>query len=83
MRGLGYGVQFEIARLVSQGHLEYNHILVADLDKLKGSNKEAVPKVAQVLLKVAADQREAEIHKTVFAKEMSAKASALHSRARG
>jgi hypothetical protein len=55
------------------GCLKYDNILVADLEKLKGSNAVAAPKVAQVLLNVSVDDKERALYKTAFAKEMFAK----------
>lgn len=47
-----YGVQFEIARLVSNGHLEYVDIEIASLASLaNGMNDAAAPLTARVLLK--------------------------------
>lgn len=50
-RNLPYGVQYEIARLITMG-FRYDQILMVDLDKLQkeGSNATAAPKTAKVLL---------------------------------
>ncbi|KAH8114962.1 RNA dependent RNA polymerase-domain-containing protein [Phellopilus nigrolimitatus] len=49
-RELSFGVQWEIARLVSAGRLKYGDIPVAVLDKLKGTNTNAAPQVVRLLL---------------------------------
>ncbi|KAF5390517.1 hypothetical protein D9757_002717 [Collybiopsis confluens] len=50
-RSLPWGVQWEIARLVSLGRLKYEKVYMNDLDKLKaeGSNVKAVPQVEKIL----------------------------------
>ncbi len=49
-RGLSTGVQWELARLVSNGRLDsYDKLDISLLDKLKGTNLEAAPKVIQLI----------------------------------
>ena len=43
---LPYGVQYEIARLITMNHLCYNQIFIEDLDKLWGLNAMAAPNTA-------------------------------------
>ncbi|KLO18824.1 hypothetical protein SCHPADRAFT_993271 [Schizopora paradoxa] len=53
-RELCTGVQWELARLVSNGRLRsYDNLEVSVLDTLKGSNAEAAPRVEQAVLKTA------------------------------
>ncbi|KAG7449112.1 uncharacterized protein BT62DRAFT_1073637 [Guyanagaster necrorhizus] len=52
-RNLRYGIQYEIARLVSTDVIEYSDILIDVLDQLKGkSNHDGVPLVTQALTQV-------------------------------
>ncbi|KAK0206463.1 RNA dependent RNA polymerase-domain-containing protein [Desarmillaria ectypa] len=52
-RNLQYGIQYEVARLVSTDVIEYSDILIDVLDHLKGkSNHEGVPLVAQAFAQV-------------------------------
>jgi hypothetical protein len=46
---LCYGVQYEIARLVSLGCLKYDQLTTIYLDQLRGSNADAAPKTVRVL----------------------------------
>lgn len=69
-RNLQYGIQYEIARLVSTGAIEYSDILMDVLDQLKGkSNHDGVPLVAQALMQVTSTV----IGDTVFSREKEAK----------
>ena len=43
---LPYGVQYEIARLITMDRLHYNQIFIEDLDKLWGLNAMAAPNTA-------------------------------------
>ena len=45
---LAWGVRFEIARLVSKGHLAPKEVTPEKLDLLRGSNKESAPRVLHV-----------------------------------
>lgn len=68
-RNLQYGIQYEIARLVSAGAIEYSDILIDVLDQLKGkSNHDGVPLVAQALMQVTST-----VIGTVSSKEKEAK----------
>ncbi|KDQ17068.1 hypothetical protein BOTBODRAFT_30455 [Botryobasidium botryosum FD-172 SS1] len=51
-RKLAWGVQWEVARLVSCGLFKWEDIPPAELDKLTGSNAEAGPKVLKSLLPI-------------------------------
>jgi hypothetical protein len=44
-----WGVQWEIARGVLNGHWKWSEVTPSKLDLLKGSNAEAAPKVAHVM----------------------------------
>ncbi|KAK0490935.1 RNA dependent RNA polymerase-domain-containing protein [Armillaria novae-zelandiae] len=69
-RNLEYGIQYEIARLVSTGAIEYSDILIDVLNQLKGkSNYDGVPLVAQALMQVTSTV----IGGTAFSKEKEAK----------
>lgn len=50
---LPYGAQYEINRLVSVGKLTYGNILIEDVNKLAkmGTNREAAPATAKLMLK--------------------------------
>lgn len=75
LKGLSVGVQWEIARLVSMKKIGWEDIYIPKLALLRGSNLESGPKVAQVLLDVAAqDSMEftAAIKQEMEAKVMSA-----------
>jgi RNA-dependent RNA polymerase len=72
-RCLPWGVQWEIARLVSSGKLNYSQIRMSTLDELQklGSNSKAAPLVEQMLL-----QKEGNVQRKdnqLFAKEHNAK----------
>ncbi|KAF8897616.1 RNA dependent RNA polymerase-domain-containing protein [Infundibulicybe gibba] len=73
-RSLPYGVQYEIARLVSRGRIRHDQILLEDLDEIAklGSNAQAVPRTAQILLARYTTATESGPHST-FSKEMAAK----------
>ncbi|KAG1757697.1 RNA dependent RNA polymerase-domain-containing protein [Suillus lakei] len=47
-KNISFGVQWLIAKLVSYDVLAYEDINIPDLDKLRGTNQEATPRVAQV-----------------------------------
>ncbi|KAI5119272.1 hypothetical protein M0805_008053 [Coniferiporia weirii] len=47
---LSIGVQWEIARLISMGRIDYGDIVIEALDKLKGTNSAAAPNVVGVLI---------------------------------
>jgi RNA-dependent RNA polymerase len=53
VKKLPYGSQYEINRLVSVEKLTYDSILIEDVEKLAkmGSNREAAPATARVMLK--------------------------------
>lgn len=69
-RNLQYGIQYEIARLVSTGAIEYSDILIDVLDQLKGkSNHDGVPLVGRALMQVTSSV----IGDTVFSREKEAK----------
>ncbi|KAI6047736.1 RNA dependent RNA polymerase-domain-containing protein [Pisolithus marmoratus] len=44
-KGIRYGVQWQIARLVTIGHITYEDVAIPELDKLKGPNQFAAPLV--------------------------------------
>lgn len=44
-KGIRYGVQWQIARLVTIGHITYEDIAIPELDKLRGPNQFAAPLV--------------------------------------
>ncbi|KAG2369444.1 RNA dependent RNA polymerase-domain-containing protein [Suillus spraguei] len=48
IKNISFGVQWLIAKLVSYDILAYEDINIPDLDKLRGTNQEATPRVAQV-----------------------------------
>ena len=52
-KGLPYGAQYEINRLVSIGKLKYEDISVESVNELAkmGTNREAAPATAKVMLK--------------------------------
>ncbi|KAG1767262.1 RNA dependent RNA polymerase-domain-containing protein [Suillus occidentalis] len=47
-KNISFGVQWLIAKLVSYDVLAYEDINIPDLDKLRGTNQEATPRVAEV-----------------------------------
>ncbi|KAG2154722.1 RNA dependent RNA polymerase-domain-containing protein [Suillus clintonianus] len=47
-KNIPFGVQWLIAKLVTYDVLAYEDINIPDLDKLRGTNQEAAPRVAQV-----------------------------------
>lgn len=52
-KNLPYGAQYEINRLVNVGRLKYENIFIEDVGKLAklGTNREAAPATAKVMLK--------------------------------
>ncbi|KIO08385.1 hypothetical protein M404DRAFT_997314 [Pisolithus tinctorius Marx 270] len=44
-KGIRYGVQWQIARLVTMGHMSYEDVAIPELDRLKGPNQLAAPLV--------------------------------------
>ncbi|KAJ3799108.1 RNA dependent RNA polymerase-domain-containing protein [Lentinula aff. detonsa] len=73
-RGLPWGVEWEIARLVSIGKIDYGNVEISALDKLKkeGTNAKAAPLVEKILLR---KEQEASISEDfrLFANERRAK----------
>jgi hypothetical protein len=55
---LCYGVQYEIARLVSLGCIKYDQLTTAYLDRLRGSNADAAPKTVGVLAELLSSNPE-------------------------
>lgn len=59
---LPYGAQYEINRLVSVNKLTYDDILIEDVDKLAkmGTNREAAPATAKLMVKFSFEDDESE-----------------------
>ena len=68
---LPWGVQWEIARLVSSGKLKYGEIPVPELMKLRGPNAVAAPLVEKLLGQQKGDRRHREIYEKTFERELS------------
>ena len=68
---LGFGVQFEIARLHTRGLLKYENVSIPALSSLMGPNATAAPNTAQFLK--LCDNHENETYAHAFAKEMAVK----------
>jgi len=66
---LAWGVQFEIARLVSKGLIVPRDITAEKLEQLRGSNNDAAARVTQVFVNTALGSTGLE---QAFAKEMAA-----------
>lgn len=66
---LAWGVQFEIARLVSKGYLAPKDISSEKLEQLRGSNVDAAARVAQVFADNVVDSSALD---QAFAKEVAA-----------
>ena len=62
VKKLPYGAQYEINRLVSVDKLKYDDILIDDVDKLAkmGTNREAAPATAKVMVKPNFEDDESE-----------------------
>jgi hypothetical protein len=77
-RGLRFGVQYEIARLVSRGAFSYEDIVLYNLQRLTGPNAVAVPKTAEVFtINRPLPEKMKDAHAQAFAKEFAAKARFL------
>ncbi|KAF9465114.1 RNA dependent RNA polymerase-domain-containing protein [Collybia nuda] len=69
--GVSYGVQFEMARLVSMKRLDYDYISSAILETLKGTNAQAAPETARKF--IDADTSPDSLPDPAFAREAAAK----------
>ena len=76
-RDLAIGTQWEIARLVSQGTINWD-IDLEKLDKLRGSNSEAAPKVNGILRSYSSIR--STTYDDAYAKEAAAKVRLLSAR---
>ncbi|KAG2159731.1 RNA dependent RNA polymerase-domain-containing protein [Suillus bovinus] len=65
-KNIPFGVQWLIAKMVSYDVLAYGDINIPDLDKLRGTNQEATPRVAQVF---AGQNSKGEAEEGFFVKE--------------
>jgi hypothetical protein len=80
-KGLCYGVQWEIARMVTSrtctapdsDPFTFDGIVVEMLEGLKGSNADAAPKTPQHLLRLSAGISEHAMLRRAFATEMTAR----------
>ena len=68
---LAWGVQWEIARLVSSQKLQYDQILIDDLRKLEGPNAVAAPLVEQLLLPQKRDMRYRRRYEEAYERELN------------
>ncbi|KIK68052.1 hypothetical protein GYMLUDRAFT_216523 [Collybiopsis luxurians FD-317 M1] len=74
-RNLPWGVEWEIARLVSIGKFGYEDFEISGLDKLKneGSNAKAVPLVEKLLVKKTANESSSSVDTQLFGNEYRAR----------
>lgn len=75
-KNLAWGVQWEISRLISIQRMDYGDIVLEKLDELSGSNVDAAPKVARVLL-LNNDLSEASQYDRAFEREIASRVSLL------
>ena len=71
-----WGVQWEIARFATLGRLQYENISIPKLDDLIGTNEQASPRVAKVLLLGDEDNPGQAFYEKAFTREMASKVTA-------